>query len=75
MRKTHHTQIRLTEVTETLDGRAELGQIFKTQFGPGNLFRRLEATVKQMMSREYFALAWPVPYPGARLADLFEGLS
>ena len=54
MRKAHHTQIRLTEVTETLDGLAELGQIFK---------------------EEYFALAWPGPEPGLRLADLFDGLS
>ena len=34
----------------------------RTQFGPSNLFRRLpEPTVKQMMSEEYFALAWPAP--------------
>ena len=41
MRKTHHDQIRLTEVIETLDGLAELGQIFKEEYfalawpGPG----------------------------------------
>ena len=118
MRKTHHAQTRLTEVTETLDGLTELGRIFKAeggsvyvakqglqptqsaaeagdgrasatvdekwdglnchriQFGPSNLFRRLtEPTVKQMMSKEYFALAWPEPEPGLRLADLFDGLS
>ena len=47
----------------------------RTQFGPGNLFRRLpEPTVKEMMRREYFALAWPEPEPGARYSDLFDGM-
>ena len=47
----------------------------RTQFGPGNLFRRLpEAEVKQLMSREHFALVWPVPAPGTHLPDLFAGL-
>jgi LmbE family N-acetylglucosaminyl deacetylase len=46
-----------------------------TQFGPGNIMRRLpESVVKQMMSREYFALAWPEPEPGLCLEDLLEGL-
>jgi hypothetical protein len=31
MRKTHHTQTHLTEVKETLDGLAELGQVFKAE--------------------------------------------
>lgn len=47
----------------------------RTQFGPGNLFRRLpEMRAKQLMSRENFALAWPEPPPGTRLNSLFEGL-
>jgi hypothetical protein len=32
MRRTRQIQIRLTEVTETLDGLAELGQIFKDEY-------------------------------------------
>jgi N-acetyl-1-D-myo-inositol-2-amino-2-deoxy-alpha-D-glucopyranoside deacetylase len=44
----------------------------RTQFGPDNLFRRLpEDDLKRMMSREYFALAWPEPEPGVQLNDLF----
>jgi N-acetyl-1-D-myo-inositol-2-amino-2-deoxy-alpha-D-glucopyranoside deacetylase len=44
-----------------------------TQFGPDNPFRKLpEQTVRELMSHEYFALAWPEPT--GRLADLFEGL-
>jgi N-acetyl-1-D-myo-inositol-2-amino-2-deoxy-alpha-D-glucopyranoside deacetylase len=48
----------------------------RTQFGPDNLFRRLpENEVKGMMSREYFALAWPEPESGLQLHDLFAGLN
>jgi N-acetyl-1-D-myo-inositol-2-amino-2-deoxy-alpha-D-glucopyranoside deacetylase len=48
----------------------------RTQFGPDNLFRRLpEDDVKRMMSREYFALAWPEPEPGVQLNDLFARLN
>ena len=47
----------------------------RTQFGPNNLFRRLsDEEIKQMLGREYFALAWPDPDPGLQLAGLFAGL-
>lgn len=47
----------------------------RTQFGPGNLFRRLpEDRVKKLMSMEYFALAWPEPRTGLQLPDLFAGV-
>lgn len=47
----------------------------RTQFGPGNLFRRLpEDKVKHLMSKEHFSLVWPQPEPGLLLTDLFEGL-
>lgn len=50
-------------------------QCHRTQFGPDNLFRRLpEDALKEMMSREHFALAWPEPSPGLQLQDLFVGL-
>lgn len=69
-------------VTVTLDVSATVADKWqalnchRTQFGPKNLFRRLpEPTVKQLMSREHFALAWPEPPPGFKMADLFENLS
>ncbi|MFQ5612042.1 MAG: PIG-L family deacetylase [Anaerolineae bacterium] len=47
----------------------------RTQFGEDNLFRRIpEPDLKQLLSREHFALAWPEPAPGLRLPDLFAGL-
>jgi len=47
----------------------------RTQFGPANLFRRLpDQLTKELMSREYFALAWPEPEPGLHLTGLFDGL-
>ena len=64
------------DVSATVDEKWDGLNCHRTQFGPSNLFRRLpEQTVKQMMSEEYFALAWPEPEPGLRLADLFDGLS
>ena len=64
------------DVSATVDEKWDGLNCHRTQFGPSNLFRRLpEPTVKQMMSEEYFALAWPEPEPGLRLADLFDGLS
>jgi N-acetyl-1-D-myo-inositol-2-amino-2-deoxy-alpha-D-glucopyranoside deacetylase len=63
------------DVADTVAAKWSALECHRTQFGPGNLFRRLpDATLKRMMSREYFALAWPEPEPGLRLADLFAGL-
>ena len=68
------------EVTAVIDVTGTVGAKWsalfchRTQFGPGNLFRRLpEATVKEMMRREYSALAWPKP-AGRVSTDLFDGL-
>jgi LmbE family N-acetylglucosaminyl deacetylase len=48
----------------------------QTQFGPDSRFRRLpDAEMQQILSREYFHLAYPAPGPGLRLDDLFDGLS
>ncbi len=45
----------------------------RTQFGPENPMRRIpESTMREMMSREDFALAWPAPEDGLRLDDLFD---
>ncbi|HSF80871.1 MAG TPA: PIG-L family deacetylase [Anaerolineales bacterium] len=60
------------DVTSTVEAKWEALECHRTQFGPGNLFRRLpEKEIKQLMSREYFALAWPKPVPGMELPDLF----
>jgi N-acetyl-1-D-myo-inositol-2-amino-2-deoxy-alpha-D-glucopyranoside deacetylase len=63
------------DVSDTVDAKWSALECHRTQFGPGNLFRRLpDAALKRMMSREYFALAWPEPAPGARFNDLFDGM-
>lgn len=63
------------DVAATVELKWEALHCHRTQFGPGNLFRRLpEGRVKQLMSLEHFALAWPDPEPGLRLSNLFEGL-
>ncbi|MEW5871878.1 MAG: PIG-L family deacetylase [Chloroflexota bacterium] len=63
------------DVASTVESKWGALNCHRTQFGPGNLFRRLpEERVKKLMSREYFALAQPEPEPGLRLSSLFEGL-
>ena len=62
------------DVASTVDSKWEALNCHRTQFGPGNLFRRLPGAGKALMSPEYFALAWPEPEPGLRLPDLFTGL-
>jgi LmbE family N-acetylglucosaminyl deacetylase len=67
-------KINLTlDVSSTVELKWQALTCHRTQFGPGNLFRRLpEPLVKQMMSREYFSLAWPETPAGTQLQDLFE---
>jgi N-acetyl-1-D-myo-inositol-2-amino-2-deoxy-alpha-D-glucopyranoside deacetylase len=63
------------DVSETAGAKWDALNCHRTQFGPGNLFRLLpEPQVKALMSREYYALAWPDPEPGLRMAELFDGL-
>jgi LmbE family N-acetylglucosaminyl deacetylase len=66
-------QVHVTlNVSSTVESKWEALNCHRTQFGPGNLFRRLpDADVRQLMSREHFSLAWPEPRPGLRLPDLF----
>jgi LmbE family N-acetylglucosaminyl deacetylase len=64
------------DVSESVEEKWEALNCHRTQFGPGNLFRRIpEARAKELMSHEHFALAWPKPSPGARLNSLFENLN
>jgi LmbE family N-acetylglucosaminyl deacetylase len=63
------------DVSATVESKWEALHCHRTQFGPGNLFRRLpEERGKKLMSWEHFALAWPEPTPGLRLDSLFSGL-
>jgi LmbE family N-acetylglucosaminyl deacetylase len=69
-------QVHVTlDVSSTVEAKWAALNSHRTQFGPNNPFRRLpEDLVKQLMSREHFALAWPEPTPGLQLPDLFSGL-
>jgi N-acetyl-1-D-myo-inositol-2-amino-2-deoxy-alpha-D-glucopyranoside deacetylase len=65
----------IVDVAEEIEAKWAALNCHRTQFGPNNLFRRLsEEEIKYMLSREYFALAWPDPDPGLQLAGLFAGL-
>jgi N-acetyl-1-D-myo-inositol-2-amino-2-deoxy-alpha-D-glucopyranoside deacetylase len=64
------------DVASTVGSKWDALNCHRTQFGPGNLFRRLpDAQVKALMSVEYFALAWPQPLPGLQLDGLFDRLA
>jgi LmbE family N-acetylglucosaminyl deacetylase len=64
------------DVSDTVAAKWDALNCHRTQFGPANLFRRLpDPMVKELMRREYFALAWPEASPGLRLDDLFDGLA
>ncbi len=46
----------ILDVSDSIAAKWDALQCHRTQFGPGNLFRRLpDATVKELMSHEYFA--------------------
>jgi len=63
------------DVSSTVKDKWDALNCHRTQFGPGNLFRRLpEDKVKKLMSQEYFALAWPKPENCKQLTSLFDGL-
>jgi LmbE family N-acetylglucosaminyl deacetylase len=63
------------DVAENIEAKWTALNCHRTQFGPNNPFRRLpEDDLRQMMSREHFALAWPSPEPSLRMADLFEAM-
>jgi LmbE family N-acetylglucosaminyl deacetylase len=69
-------QVNVTiDVASTVDSKWDSMECHRTQFGPGNLFRRLpDEMAKQLMSQEHFALAWPEPEPGMQMSDLFSGM-
>jgi N-acetyl-1-D-myo-inositol-2-amino-2-deoxy-alpha-D-glucopyranoside deacetylase len=65
----------ILDVSSSVEEKWDALNCHRTQFGPGNLFRRLpDSKVKQLMSKEHFSLVWPEPEPGLVMQDLFEGL-
>ncbi len=63
------------DVSDTVEAKWEALNCHRTQFGPGNLFRRLpDEQVRRIMNREYFALAWPEPRPGLCLDSLLANI-
>jgi LmbE family N-acetylglucosaminyl deacetylase len=65
----------ILDVSTSVDAKWSALLCHRTQFGPGNFFRRLpEARVKILMSKEHFAQAWPVPETGYQTTSLFTDL-
>ena len=64
------------EMPDTVDARIAALECHASQFGADNMFRKLpEAVMRELLCREFYALAWPEPEPGARLDDLFAGIA
>jgi len=60
------------DVSDVVDRKWSALQCHQTQFGPDNLFRRLpDEDAKALMSREYFAIAWPETSREEPGSDLF----
>lgn len=60
------------DVSDVVDRKWSALQCHQTQFGPDNLFRRLpDEDAKALMSREYFAIAWPETSREEKGSDLF----
>jgi N-acetyl-1-D-myo-inositol-2-amino-2-deoxy-alpha-D-glucopyranoside deacetylase len=65
----------VVDVNSTVEAKWQALHCHRTQFGPGNLFRRLpDERVKRLMSREYFSLAWPQVGADFQMRGLFENL-
>ena len=65
----------VVDVSDWVDSKWEALYCHRTQFGPDNLFRRLpEETMKQLMGKEHFALAWPEPSEKLAFSGLLDGL-
>ncbi len=66
----------MIDVSGTVEAKWEALNCHRTQFGPGNLFRRLpQEAMRRAISEEDFRLAWPGPRGEERLNDLFQGLT
>lgn len=61
------------DVSEVIEKKWSALHCHQTQFGPDNLFRRLpDNEAKELMSREYFAIAWPENQGTVSRSDLFN---
>ena len=64
------------DVSGTVEAKQQALNAHRTQFGEDNILRRIpEDEARQMLSREHFALAFPEPEQGLKLADLFDGVA
>lgn len=63
------------DVQAFVDRKWEAWNCHRTQFGPDSRFRRLpDEEMKELLSREHFAQARPVPGGGRQVDHLFAGL-
>jgi LmbE family N-acetylglucosaminyl deacetylase len=64
------------DVSQWIEAKWSALNCHQTQFGSNNLFRRLpDHVAKEMMSWEYFALAWPESDRDSALIELFTDLT
>ena len=62
------------DVAEQAEAKFAALMCHATQFGPESFFRKLpDDALKQMLSREAYALAWPEGQKGSVMDDLFAG--
>lgn len=60
------------DVRQFMEAKIAAWNCHRTQFGPDSIFRLLpESTMRQLLSREYFALARPEPTPGLQLTHFW----
>ena len=65
----------IIDVAEQAEAKFAALMCHATQFGPESFFRKLpDEALKQMLSREAYALAWPEGPMGLVMNDLFAGL-
>ncbi len=65
----------ILDVSDSVDAKWRAIRCHRTQVGPDNFFARLPEDIRQaVLSREYFALAWPPDAEGLPWQDLFEGM-
>lgn len=65
----------IVDVSAYVDQKWEAWHCHQTQFGPNSRFRRLPAAeMKELLSTEYFGLAYAEAPPSIQLTHLFQGL-
>lgn len=65
----------IVDVSGSVEEKWAALECHQTQFGPDHLFRRLPDRIsKELLGREYFALAWPAEKAEGGLSSLFDRL-